>query len=476
MHSNEIYDVIVIGAGISGLVCGCYLAKAGMKVLIVEQHDKPGGYCTSFRRKGFTFDATAHTLGSYGKGKNFHQIITEFDIDKMVRITRQDPSDIVIAPDFKITFWNDTKKTITDLINIFPEEKEGINNYYAYYNNLEKYDRLDNIKLRNKTFGSFLRSYFSNDVLISAISYPIFGYTGLPPSLMHAFTGTKFFNETLIDGGYCVEGGMQTLANAFAHVIKQNSGTLLYKKLVKKICCKNDTAVGVELDNNESYVSKYVVSACDITQTIRTFLGENVVDKLILNKLDNLVPSISSFILHIGIDKPFEELPAPGTNIWHLPYYDLDKMYNCIVESNINNIGDSFMFNVSPDKKTILALCNTSFKTSWFWKQNKRKIAETFLHKILKFIPDLKKHIAYFDAATPDTLYRYTLNREGANFGWAPTQSQLFDPDFRQKSSIKGLYFTGQWTTQTHGIPGVAYVGYSTAMLILKREQGYSIS
>ena len=55
--NNDIYDAIIIGAGISGLVCGCYLAKAGMKVLIAEQHDKPGGYCTSFKREGFTFDA-----------------------------------------------------------------------------------------------------------------------------------------------------------------------------------------------------------------------------------------------------------------------------------------------------------------------------------------------------------------------------------------------------------------------------------
>ncbi len=46
------YDAVIIGAGIGGLVCGCYLAKAGMKVLIAERHFKPGGYCTSFRRKG----------------------------------------------------------------------------------------------------------------------------------------------------------------------------------------------------------------------------------------------------------------------------------------------------------------------------------------------------------------------------------------------------------------------------------------
>ncbi|MCM8787946.1 MAG: FAD-dependent oxidoreductase, partial [Candidatus Omnitrophica bacterium] len=36
------YDVIIIGAGIGGLVCGCYLAKAGLKVLIVEKNDKVG--------------------------------------------------------------------------------------------------------------------------------------------------------------------------------------------------------------------------------------------------------------------------------------------------------------------------------------------------------------------------------------------------------------------------------------------------
>ena len=470
-HSKNVYDAIIIGAGISGLVCGCYLAKAGMKVLVVEQHDKPGGYCTSFKRKGFLFDAAAHSLGGYGEGKNFRQIITELGIDKMVRITRLDPFDIVIAPDFKITFWNDTKKTINDLIKIFPKEKENIHNYYNYYHNLASGSQFENAKLKDKTFGSFLRSYFSDNTLISAISYPIFGYGGLPPSLMHAFTGTKIFNEFLIDGGYYLEGGMQTLPNAFAQVIEQNNGTLLYSRLVKRILCKNNIAVGVELSSNESYASKYVVSACDITQTFKTFLGGDRVDKQLLDKLNSFTPSISTFILYIGIDKPFEELPAPGTNIWFLPDYELDSMFDSITHGNCQNFGGGYMFRVSPDRKTILAFYITSFKTSLFWKQNKKKIAEELLTKIEKHIPNLREHIAYFDAATPGTLYRYTLNYHGANYGWAPSQSQLFDPDFRQKTFIKGLYLTGHWTAQTHGIPGVAYLGHSTAKLILKREQ-----
>jgi phytoene dehydrogenase-like protein len=129
------------------------------------------------------------------------------------------------------------------------------------------------------------------------------------------------------------------------------------------------------------------------------------------------------------------------------------------------------MFRVSPDRKTILAFCFTPFKTSVFWKQNKKKIAEELLSRIEKHIPNLREHIAYFDAATPYTLYRYTLNHQGANYGWAPLQSQLLEPDFRHIPFIRGLYLTGHWTAQTHGIRGVAYLGYNTAKLILKREQ-----
>ena len=54
------YDAIVIGSGIGGLFCANLLADAGMKVLVIEQHYVLGGYCSSFRRKGFLFDSATH--------------------------------------------------------------------------------------------------------------------------------------------------------------------------------------------------------------------------------------------------------------------------------------------------------------------------------------------------------------------------------------------------------------------------------
>ncbi len=56
---NKKYDTIVIGGGIAGLSSAAYLAKAGKKVAVFEQHNIPGGYYTSFTRNGVIFDISA---------------------------------------------------------------------------------------------------------------------------------------------------------------------------------------------------------------------------------------------------------------------------------------------------------------------------------------------------------------------------------------------------------------------------------
>ena len=63
---EDTYDVVVIGAGNGGLSATAYLAQKGLKVLLLEQHNLPGGVATSFVRGRFEFETSLHELASFG--------------------------------------------------------------------------------------------------------------------------------------------------------------------------------------------------------------------------------------------------------------------------------------------------------------------------------------------------------------------------------------------------------------------------
>ena len=60
------YDVVVVGAGLGGLSVSALLAQRGFSVLLLERHNVPGGYATSFVRGRFEFEVALHELSDIG--------------------------------------------------------------------------------------------------------------------------------------------------------------------------------------------------------------------------------------------------------------------------------------------------------------------------------------------------------------------------------------------------------------------------
>jgi phytoene dehydrogenase-like protein len=463
---NQIYDAVIIGAGLSGLVCGCYLAKAGMKVLISEQHYKPGGYCTSFKRQGFAFDAAAHCFGGYRRGGIIRQILEELEIDNRILINRFDPSDIITTPDYKLAFWSDLDKTVSEFQEAFPEEGKNIR---TFFNFLITPDPKYFAGIRGWTFRDLLDKYFTSDKLKAILSFPLLGNGGLPASLMSAFVGSKIFTEVLLDGGYYPEKGMQTLPDVLTERFTELGGEVRLSSLVTKIKVKERTIKGVVLGNREYVPAKYVISNCDARQTFLRLLGREVVSEDFLNKIKRMTPSLSMFILYLGVDQYDDMLPIKNTNNWFLYDYSVENVYRSIKKGSYKHI---VMLRVMPDSNSIIAFVNAPFKSKRYWESNKNKLLEAYIMNIEKqILPDLSKHIIYKDAASPATLQRYTLNYQGSAYGWASTPSQLADHEMRKPNFLKGLYLSSHWTTEGLGIPGVFYIGRDTSKILLRIEK-----
>ena len=467
------YDAIIIGAGIGGLVCGAYLAKAGMKVLIVEQHYRPGGYCASFRRGDFVFDAAPHCFGSYRQGGQMRKVLSGLGLSDKLKIRRPDPCDTIVTPDYRISFWNDPGKTIHELEASFPHESPNINRFFKL---LTESKLVSFLRLRNLTLRDLLDQYFANGDLKALLSLPLLAIGGLPPSMMSACVGAQFYSEFLLDGGYIPEGGMQELSNAIADRFKEYGGELLLSRRATKIDSKDGKVSGATIEHEGFIPARFVVSNCDARQTFLALLGSDRLEKEFCATLKGMQPSTSSFIIYLGMDRTFESSLTPGTVYLHFDHHDAEKAFQTV---NSRELGDGSWYAVrtSLDRTTVYIEMLTPFQSADYWKRNKEKILETFIAKLEReTMPNLSHHILFRDAATPHTLFRYTSNYRGASYGWAGIPSQTIVPGFRKPPFVQNLYLAGHWTTLAVGISGVAYVGFDTATMIMKRRKSFSLS
>ena len=212
MGENETtkYDVVIIGAGIGGLTCGALLAKSGFKTLIIEQHSIPGGYCTSFKRKGFIFDAAVHFTEGLGEGGRFHQILKDLGVEKEIEVYKIDPLARFFFGDESFSVPADLNEYISMLSKKFPKEEKGISELFKTIKRLEeeaeklptplhiwnvlfhplKYPLI--LKYYNKTFADMLADFIKDAKLGSIISagWP---YVGLPPSKVSALQMALLF-------------------------------------------------------------------------------------------------------------------------------------------------------------------------------------------------------------------------------------------------------------------------------------------
>ncbi|PIU41664.1 MAG: hypothetical protein COS99_04270 [Candidatus Omnitrophica bacterium CG07_land_8_20_14_0_80_42_15] len=472
---DNTYDVVIIGAGISGLVCGCYLAKTGMKALIIEKNDKVGGCCTSFKRNGFTFDAGIRSLVGCGKNGILGKIIDELELNKKIEITRSPISDIIITPDYEIPIKTNPLETADILMTYFKEEKKKIEQFFKLILNpnfFYLYGQFNNI-----TFDKLLHTYFKNPKLKSFWRI-LRADTGLPPNTTSALADIMLCRGYLTDGGYYPKGGMQNFSDKLAEKFRELGGSLMLYTEATGIKVINKNVKGV-ITNKKSFIkSTYIIAACDIKKTISKLIGETRVGGEFINNIRTMVPSASVFVVYLGLRRSFKNILKKCCSLWYVPQYLKNYEFNFFKLSNISLgyvicVFPSFQdYDMAPNgKESIYLYISAPFKTATFWEKYKTILSKDLINRASNIIPYLKNSIETMEIATPQTFYKYTYNYRGACRGWAAILSQTKHQLISPQAPIGNLFFSGHWTTSPIGHGGVAtvaHMGRCVAKLVYK--------
>ncbi|MFC1704499.1 phytoene desaturase family protein [Candidatus Omnitrophota bacterium] len=470
------YDVIIVGAGVSGLVCGCYLAKEGLNVVIVEQSDHPGGYCTSFTRGPHTFNAGVHYLGGLTRGL-MGKIVNEIELsDEGLLFFQPDPTDKIIMPETTSYIRSHSGDTIKEFIKTFPREKRNIK---AFFKSILEEDIIkEYAKMKKTTFQQTLDKSFTDPKLKATLAM-LLGNIGLPASKITAVTAIMLFKEFILDPGYYTRGGIQAFPDTLARRFKHYGGTLLLSKKVERIVVEDNKIRGIAFDD-ETITSDIVVSNADATETfIQLVDNKNTPEAYSVEVLEC---SESIFALYVGLKVPIQNAVKELCNIWYSTTYDTEKLFSFPKENVTKKKLPGLMVFLSCPYSTglendplgtITALTTAPFETKEFWDEIRDGLAERMLAIIVELLPGIEQHIASKFNATPWTFYKYTTNKKGAAYGWAPTIDQSNSALLPQESSVKGLYLTGHWCTKGIGtgcISGVASLGRNAAKLVMERK------
>ena len=513
---NKIYndiDTIIIGSGAGGLSAAICLSKAGQRVLVLEQHDVPGGWCHSFYLNGHRFSPGVHYIGLLGEGESTRTLYEGLGIANDLVFFRMNPKgyEHCFIGEERIDLPGNFNDLNTSLGQRFPKEKKRIYNYLKLVRNVSRQIQLipkmngfwDNITIpfRTKHMGKYalfslkrVINWHIKDPLLQKVLNIQWGDHGLAPSRasfpLHCAVMDHYFS-----GGYYPMGGGAAIVKAMTRALQKNGGTIRTSTAVKSILLEGDKrkkAIGVELESGEKIFASRIISNADPGTTYLNLVKEQNLSTKLRKKLKKTKYSCSSLMLFLSVDIDVRKLGMDSGNIWMMDNRDMDSIYEEMTAVDITS-GDVFpglfiscttlkdptSFDGKHHSLEVITYINPD-SFSKFNEEDKQRskeyleFKEILTHKMIntleRALPGISHHIVHKELGTPITNKYYLNSTNGSVYGTEKSFGQIGPFAFRAKSEIENLYMCGA-SIQSHGVAGASYSGVQTAAVILNCRQ-----
>ena len=495
--STQAYDILIIGSGIGGLVCGNILALEGYSVCILEKNRQIGGALQTYVRDGILFDAGVHYIGGLEKGQNLYQVFKYLGLMDRLKLERMDENGfdkiIIDREEKEYPLAQGYTNFISKLSAEFPEEEKAIRAYCDAIQSICRKFPLYNLRsggayaekqeaLETDT-RTFIESLTHNETLQAVLAGNNILYAGIPektPFYIHAL----ILNSYIESSWKCLNGGSQ-ISGLLAQQIRKHGGVILSNQQVARIVEEGGQVRFVETISGKRFYARQFISNIHPAKTL-DMLKTDLIRSAYRNRVKKLENSISCFSVNVSLKR--KSLPYFSHNYyWHKKgaIWDLQNYTE-------ENWPLGYALFLSPADKsgqfagglTIMTYMRYEEVKPWEnsfntvssrnsrgldYERFKELKAKILLERVGEKIPGLKDSIQSYYAATPLSYRDYIGSDDGTLYGIVKDHKDPVKTVIAPHTKLPNFYFTGQ-NLNLHGILGAAITALATCTALMGKE------
>ena len=413
------YDVVIIGAGMSGLAAGIRLSYYGKNVCILEKHYRVGGLNSFYSRDGHKFDVGLHAMTNYvPKGTKLTplpKLLRQLKLKTEDFALCQQLMSVIKFPGKTLRFNNDLNFFIQEVGENFPAQAD---NFQKLVKNISEYDALA-LDAKPLSAREVMSSIISDPLLIDMLFCPLMFYGNAQENDMEFGQFVIMFNSIFCEGFARPQDGVRHILNILVKQYEEHGGELRLKCGVRSIQVAKGRVESILLDNGEVLRADNVISSVGYVETMRLLSDYDPAGfKYDVGRL-----SFIEFIMVLN-----KELAEMGYNTT-ITFYNSSDKFNyrkpdklVDISSGVICCPNNFQFE-RPLSEAMIRVTNMANFDLWNkldkeeYKAQKAAWLEATLREVVKLVPDFRDSIVYTDIFTPKTIYKYTGHLNGAVYG-----------------------------------------------------------
>lgn len=477
------YDACVIGSGIGGLTCGAFLARAGMRVLVLEKHSRIGGYADSFKRRNYIFESSVHSVPLASQGMIMY-LLGLLGIDSLIQPVELPEMFSTITPECRHVLPSRKEEILDYLYRSFPHQKENIDQFitemtvfadhiikpiYGFEESFCTEDTQFVSLFHNKSYQHFIEKMFT-DAKLRLLFEGQWPYVGASPDYAPNLFSFMMLLVHFFEGSHTCIDGFTTIAQALGSVITRAGGTIQTRSEVTELIVEKKAVRKIITAQHQVYEADIVVSNISPYIVHHKLLPQPYQSKMWKRRLANLSPSVSSVIIYLGMKPEIVPILPQTITFWY-ESSDFKRIFSNILQNRKDSIDHLIFLRSSLTNEfptlTLMNFVQKSFSCQW--KRDKVHIADKMIDKAECLFPGLRACIETIDIGSPETFERYTANTDGALYGFENSKNVYKEAKMPMRTHLDNLFQTGHWGKPGCGIWNVMTNGYTCSKVILQK-------